>query len=133
MNPIFDLVRGVVSPILDKIIPDVNARAAAQAELAKMALQGDLDQLAGQLAINKDEAQSRSVFVAGWRPSIGWTCALALFYQYVAGPLIEYGALLFGKTLPPLPKLDDVLWQLLFGMLGMGGLRTIEKIKGASK
>ena len=80
-----------------------------------------------QTEINKVEAASPSVFVSGWRPAIGWVCAMAMGYQYLLRPfLVAYHpALAF-------PGLDDNLWQLLAGMLGLGGLRTFEKVNGVA-
>ena len=64
---------------------------------------------------------------------IGWACGLALVIQYLAGPLMVWGGDLVGHPLPAPPKLDDVLWELMFGMLGMGGLRTYEKLRGVHR
>lgn len=84
----------------------------------------------GQLAINAAEAASPSMFVAGWRPFIGWTCGGALFSQYILRPWVQWACAVAGHPVPPLPGIDDQLWQLMGTMLGMGGLRTFEKIKG---
>ncbi len=86
----------------------------------------------GQLDVNRAEASSPSAFTSGWRPAIGWVCALALFAQYVGRPMLAWGGIVLGHPLPPLPGIDDNLWQLMLGMLGLGGLRTFEKVKGAA-
>ncbi len=82
-----------------------------------------------QTKINEVEAQHRSMFVAGWRPSVGWVCSLAFAYHFVAFPII--------RTIYPdvhFPELDtEPLFTVLMGMLGLGGLRTFEKLKGKSK
>jgi len=83
-----------------------------------------------QLDVNKTEAANENVFVSGWRPAIGWVCAAALLYQYLLIPLAVWGTLWAGLHMPKPPMLDDHLWELMFGMLGMGGLRTVEKISG---
>ena len=118
--------------LIDKFFPDPNQAAQAKATLLEMQTKGELDQMLGQLEINKAEASSSSTFVAGWRPAIGWVCALALAYQYLFKPLMTWGATVTGYTVPPMPGLDDNLWQLMRGMLGMGGLRTFEKINGVA-
>lgn len=82
-----------------------------------------------QTKINEVEAQHRSMFVAGWRPSVGWVCSLAFAYHFVAFPIIQ--------TIYPdvdFPELDtEPLFTVLMGMLGLGGLRTFEKLKGKAK
>ena len=87
----------------------------------------------GQLDANKIEAASSSVWVSGWRPGAGWICVAALGMQYVARPLISWIAAVSGHPLPSLPGIDDNLWQLLVGLLGLGGLRSYEKASGVAK
>jgi hypothetical protein len=88
----------------------------------------------GQLEINKAEASHKSIFVAGWRPFIGWTCGIALAWHFVLQPLIMFLSVLFGFALPELPAFDmGSLMTVLMGMLGLGGLRTYEKQKGLTK
>ena len=82
-----------------------------------------------QMEVNKTEAAHQSVFVAGWRPFIGWVCGVALAYQFVLRPVITWAAPSLGYTVAEMPGLDDNLWELMFGMLGLGGLRSYEKIK----
>lgn len=115
--------------ILDKFIPDPTQKAQAEQELRAYFAAAD----AGQQQVNAAEAANASVFTSGWRPWIGWVCGMALAYQYVLAPLGVWFASIVGHPIPVPPKLDDVLWQLMFGMLGMGGLRTYEKIKGVAK
>lgn len=126
---ILDSVLNIGAKILDRVIPDKAEREKAQAELVKMQLNGELQQLAGQLEVNKTEAAHQSVFVAGWRPFIGWVCGVALAYQFVLRPIITWAAPSLGYTVAEMPGLDDNLWELMFGMLGLGGLRSYEKIK----
>ena len=71
--------------------------------------------------------------VAGWRPAIGWTCAFAVAYQFVAMPLLTWAFALFDWEVPPLPPLDAFLWELMFGMIGIAGLRSYEKVRGVAK
>jgi len=115
--------------IINKFIPDPAEKIKAEEALRSALAEWDK----GQLQVNAAEAASGSVFVGGWRPAIGWACALALWFQYVATPLILWVAELAGYKLPVPPVLDAVLWELMFGMLGMGGLRTYEKIKGVAR
>lgn len=118
--------------LIDRLWPDPAKAAEAKLELIKLQQSGELTQLMGQLEINKTEASSSSVFVAGWRPAIGWTCAGALFSQYILRPWVQWVCILLNHPIPPLPGIDDQLWQLLGGMLGMGSLRTYEKVKGVA-
>lgn len=127
-----DAVLGLANSVIDRVFPDPAQKAAAQLEVMKLQQSGELQQIMGQIDINKVEAANASVFVSGWRPAIGWVCALALAYQYLIRPLGGTVAVLAGYTLPPLPGLDDNLWQLMMGMLGMGGLRTFEKTQGVA-
>lgn len=120
----------LLTPLIGRLvdlIPDPVARekerAAAIAQLTTQLMQAD----AGQSEINRAEAGHASLFVAGWRPFIGWVCGAALAYQYVLVPLGMWSAFLAGHPLPKPPTLDDTLWQLMFGMLGMGALRSIDK------
>lgn len=115
--------------ILDKFIPDPAAKAQAEKELRDSLQSWDKQ----QNDVNATEAANPGMFVAGWRPFIGWICGAALAYQYVVVPLAMWGATWAGYAVPKPPTLDETLWQLMFGMLGMGGLRTFEKVKGISK
>lgn len=123
----------VLGPILDKVLgallPDQAKRQEVVLTILGQLQASDL----AQMDVNKAEAGHGSMFVAGWRPFIGWCCGLALAFQYVAAPLGVWGASLYGKPLPMPPALDQVLWELMFGMLGMGALRSFEKIKGVAK
>ena len=123
----------LILPLLDKVLgavlPDPATKAAAMTQL--IGELGKLDQ--GQLEVNKAEAGHRSIFVAGWRPMIGWVCAFAVAYQYIILPFASWSAAVFALPMPPLPGLDDNLWELTMGLLGMGALRSFEKIKGVAK
>jgi len=115
--------------IIDKFIPDPSEKAKAEQALRTDLMAWD----AGQNKVNEAEASTGSLFIGGWRPAIGWCCAIALGFQYVITPLAMWGGDLVGHPLPKPPALDQVLWELMFGMLGMGGLRTYEKIKGVAR
>jgi hypothetical protein len=127
------------SKIIDKLWPDPAKADAAKLELFKLQQQGEFKQMdqvfelaKSQVTVNTEEAKSSNLFVSGWRPSIGWVCSFALTYQYIVRPLLSWGLLASGHTVPVMPGLDDNLWQLLLGMLGLGGLRTFEKVKGVA-
>jgi hypothetical protein len=118
--------------LIDRLWPDPAQGAAAKLELIKLQQSGDLAQMTGQLEINKVEAANANMFVSGWRPAIGWVCALALLYQYLVRPLAVAIFAAVGHPLPVMPGLDENLWQLMMAMLGMGGLRTFEKVQGVA-
>lgn len=114
--------------ILDKFVPDPAEKAKAEAELRDALIKWDQ----AQTEINKAEATNANIFVSGWRPWIGWVCGVALAYQYVMTPIVMWLAAILLIDLPQPPKLDEALWQLMTGMLGIAGLRTFEKIKGVA-
>ena len=118
----------VGSKVLDRVLPDPAQQAAAKLELMKLQQNGELAQITGQMEINKVEAASSSLFVSGWRPSIGWVCGAGFAVQFVIGPLAEWGAALYGHPVK-FPQMDTgTMMPLLLGMLGLGGLRTAEKL-----
>jgi hypothetical protein len=127
----------LLGPLVERmvgLIPDPNAREKARAEMTQQLLEVFAKADQAQLEVNKAEAASGSLFVAGWRPFIGWVCGAALAYQYIVRPLATalFDALGIVHA-PVLIGLDDNLWQLMLAMLGMGGLRTFEKIRGAAR
>lgn len=133
-----DLVKVGMS-IIEKVIPDPNAKAAAQLELLKAQQAGelakiqiDVDLAKGQMAINAEEAKSSSLFVSGWRPCIGWICGFGLGFQFIVAPMATWGTQLAGKVVQFPPLDTSTLLTLLFGMLGLGAYRTAEKIKGVA-
>ena len=125
---------GPVTGLLDKFIEDKDQKAKLAHDLATMAERHAQELAKGQLEINAAEAKHRSIFVAGWRPFIGWTCGIALAWHFVVAPLVIFIAGYTGYTLPELSAFDmDSLMTVLLGMLGLGGLRTFEKAKGLTK
>lgn len=125
---------GPVTGLLDKFVEDKDQKNALAHEIATLAEKQAHQAALAQVEVNKEEAKSRSVFVAGWRPFIGWTCGVALAYHFVLAPIIIFGTTVFGIQIPELPVFDmDSLMTVLLGMLGLGGLRTYEKSKGLTK
>ena len=123
-----------VSNILDKFIQDKDQKAALAHEIATMAEQHAQELALAQIEVNKAEASSGSLFVAGWRPFIGWICGAALAWHFILAPMIGAAFAWAGADAPALPAFDmQSLMTVLLGMLGLGGLRTFEKYKGVSK
>ena len=131
-----NLLGSLVQPVtglLDKFIEDKDQKNKLAHEISTMAERHAQELAKGQLEINKAEAQSRNIFVAGWRPFIGWTCGVAMAYNYVVHPIMIF-RLAQLDYLVALPALDlGEMMPVLMGMLGLGGLRSFEKYKGISK
>ena len=133
------LLLEVGSKVIDRMWPDPTQAAAAKLELYKMQQTGELAQLAaetelakGQLTINNTEAASSDRFASRWRPFIGWTCGVAFAYHFIVQPLLLFTCAVFGYVVQ-LPVFDmDALNTVLMGMLGLGGLRTVERVKGVT-
>lgn len=129
----------IVGTLIEKFIPDPQQAADAKLKMLEMAQKGELAVLdadmklaLGQMEINKEEAKT-DMFRGGWRPATGWACVAGLVYQFLAQPLVPWFAAVIGLTVPPLPPIDnETLMVLLTGMLGLGGLRTFEKVKGSA-
>ena len=133
MNPlILAPLLEVGKTILDRFVPDPVQKAQAEMELLKMASDGELKQVIAQLEINAKEAVHPSLFVAGWRPFFGWAGGVGFIYATVIQPLLAWGAAVKGWPAPPTLNLD-LMWVVITGMLGIGGLRSIEKVKGATR
>jgi hypothetical protein len=108
--------------ILEKAIPDKDLREKLSHEIATMADR----QMSAQIEVNKVEAAHKSLFVAGWRPAIGWICGLALLYSTIISPILGIWV-----TVPDVDT--SLLTTVLMGMLGLGAMRTFEKTKGVSR
>ncbi len=131
LKAIFDGIDALTTSDEEKLsLKNAASQAAIDGRLKEWAINAGLMQ--GQIDLNKTEAGSGNPWAAGWRPAIGWVCAAALFYQYLLSPIVMWAAELLGHPLPAPPTLDDVLWQLLFGMLGLGLMRSVEKVKGVA-
>ena len=125
---------GPVASLLDKFIEDKDQKAKLAHEISTMATRHAQELAKGQLEINKVEAPHRSMFVAGWRPFLGWGLSFAMIWHFVLVPLITFICAFAGMDIPDLPFFDmESLMTVLLGMLGLGGLRSFEKAKGLTK
>jgi hypothetical protein len=131
-------IAGLVTKALDLIFPDPTEKAKAQLALLELQQRGELAQLEaqvqlalGQLEVNKVEAAG-GFFRSGWRPAVGWICAFSLAYEYVARPLFAWASEAWWHVPVPPVLATDTLYPLLFGLLGLGAYRTVEKIRGAT-
>ena len=125
---------GPVSNILDKFVEDKDQKAKLAHEIATMSDRHAQEIALAQISVNAAEAASGSLFKGGWRPCVGWVCAIAFFYHFVGQPLIIFIVALAGAEIPDLPEFDmGTLLTVLGGMLGICGLRTYEKQKGVTK
>ena len=123
-----------MTDVIGRFLPeDKEKRAAAEREIEKQ-LATHLAKIdLAQLEINKQEAAHRNIFVAGWRPFIGWSCGIAMCYAYIIQPITIFVLAQTGN-LVSLPTLDlSEMMPVLLGMLGLGGLRSFEKYKKISK
>jgi hypothetical protein len=118
-----------VSKILDKFVADKDLKTKLQHELNTELHKANM----AQIEVNKVEASHKNVFVAGWRPFTGWSCAAALFYHFLLQPLLIFIFAALGYNFE-LPEFDmSSLMTILLGMLGLGGLRTYEKQQKITK
>lgn len=127
-------MKGAVKPVLDKFIADADKRLEAENMIYTQAHAVAL----GQIEINKIEAQNSNLFVSGWRPFIGWMCGVNFTYALIGNDLLNWCLLVStqftGRTLPALPEPDVTLtFEILMALLGLGGLRTYEKLKGVHR
>jgi hypothetical protein len=129
----------VIGELLNKILPDTAAKDAAKAELARMAVEGefkyleaDLQLALAQIGVNKAEAEQPGTFKGGWRPAAAWACVFAGIVYPILRTLLPWGLKVAGiEGVPPLPALDTTeAMTMLFGLLGLGGMRMAERLKG---
>lgn len=125
-----------ISGLLDRLIPDPEARAKAQLDLLKLQQDGAFKELDAQLQINlaqaeinKVEAASQNGFQAGWRPLAGYMCVAGMGYEFLLRPMLPWVLTVSGVEAPPLPSLDGVLFEMIFGMLGLGAMRSADRWK----
>jgi hypothetical protein len=126
----FDLIKTG----LDKIFPDADTELKGKLAEAATQINNDYQLQLAQLDINKTEAASSSLFVAGWRPFIGWSCGFALCYAAIIEPIARFIAAVMFAYVGVFPVIDtDITMQILMGLLGLAGMRTFEKHKGVVK
>lgn len=139
MLSILTLLMPLLSSVVGKVIPDAGKAAEVNAELqrALIAQQGELDKAVHEAAkaqaeINLKNADSPSMFVSGWRPFVGWVCGIGCAYGFILQPFLAWFSGLAAVALPPVLDMATLL-GLLGGLLGLGGLRTVEKIQGVDR
>lgn len=128
----------ILGDVLDKVIPDPDKQAEAKYKVFELmqkgefaALEADKQVALAQADINKEDAKSTSAWQRGWRPGAGWVCVAGLAVNFIAAPLLPWFAAVFGFVVPPIPLVDiEQLFALLLALLGLGGFRTYERIKG---
>ena len=126
---IAETITSVAGKVLDKFVQDKDLKAKLDHEMNMAFHEANL----AQVEINKVEAASQNMFVAGWRPFVGWTCGVALLYHFLLLPLLHFILRATGNEVE-LPEFDfSHLSTILMGMLGLGGLRTYEKLRGVSR
>ena len=123
----------IIGNVLDKIIPDNNAKEQAKQQIEKALIDNAAQINLTQAETNKIEAAHRSIFVSGWRPFLGWVSGFGFAWVFVASPVIRW-ILALNEINVTLPELQtDVLMELTLAMLGLASLRTWEKSKGLTK
>lgn len=127
----FDPISGIFEvgkSLIERLIPDPKAKAEATQKLLELQQSGDLAVIAGQVEINKVEAASADPFVSRWRPFIGWVCGTALAMQLVVLPLVVQVSEIAKHPVKMVILDTTLLSTLVIGMLGFGGMRTVEKL-----
>lgn len=140
MNPLlFGPVFDIIKQVLGGLGLDPEAKATAQKQALEVLINGTFDQQSNQalalaqIKVNEEDSAGQSPMQRNGRPFILWTCGVALAWDTVLRPVLAYTAVAAGHPLPEIPNLStDQLYGLLFGILGLGGYRTVEKIKGAA-
>ena len=127
------------SKVIDRVFPDPTAAASAKLELLKLQQSGELAQMTaetelakGQLKINEIEAASSSLLVSGWRPALGWICGAAFAWNWVGLPIANFALAVAEHPVNLLAADMSEMLPVLLGMLGLGGMRTLERVKGVA-
>ena len=124
---------GPVTGLLDKFIEDKDKKNAIAFELSTMAERHAQELAKGQLEVNKVEAAHKNMFVAGWRPAVGWVCVAGMAGNFILIPFANFTLALSNSDITvPLIALSEMM-PVLMGMLGLGAMRTVEKTKGVQR
>jgi roadblock/LC7 domain-containing protein len=131
--PVITALLPALGTLIDRLIPDRAAAERAKAEMEQQLVTAANAAAMAQVEVNKVEAAHSNVFVAGWRPSIGWVCAAGLAWAFVLAPIASWALVVLGIK-AELPAIHtDYLLELVLAMLGIGGLRTFEKLRGVAR
>lgn len=125
----------LLNSILSRVLPaekmSEEDRVKVSTAITERMLDNDFQLVMGQLLINRQEAAHDNMFVAGWRPFVGWVCGAAMAYHFIALPALAFFVTMYKWQVPPLPAFDmGTLMTVLMGMLGLGAMRSYEKVKG---
>lgn len=132
-------VFGLIDTVVKRMWPDPAQQAQARLQLLDMQQKGELAQLdaelkttLAQIQVNDDEARSESLFKSGWRPFIGWTCGVSCAWNWLGISVVKFLCSLDHLAINIAPADVSQMWPLLAGLLGIGTLRTVEKLQGAN-
>ena len=133
MLQIISALAGPVTGLLDKFIEDKDVKNQLAHEISTMAERHAQDLAKGQLEVNKVEAAHKSMFVAGWRPAVGWVCVLGMLSNFIVIPMANFGLAISARDIViPLISTSEMM-PVLMGMLGLGAMRTVEKVQKVSR
>ena len=133
MLNLIDRLISPISTLLDKVIPDKDLKEKLAHDIATMAERHSHDIIKAQIEVNKTEAAHKSLFVSGWRPAVGWTCCLGLAGNFLIIPFSNFVMALAGSDIV-IPLIDvSTMMPVLMGMLGLGTMRTVEKINNVER
>ena len=133
MTYLIDRLISPISNLLDKLIPDKDLKEQLAHDIATMAERHSHNIIKAQIEVNKTEAAHKSLFVSGWRPAVGWTCCLGLAGNFLVIPFSNFVMALAGSDIV-IPLIDvSTMMPVLMGMLGLGTMRTIEKINNVQR
>jgi hypothetical protein len=128
------LLVGPIFKLLDKVIPDADERSRLAHEIATLAERQAHEIAKAQINVNQNEAKHKSVFVSGWRPACGWICVLGFSVNFLIIPIVNIYLTAWSENSLLIPSLDvSEMMPVLLGMLGLGGMRTVEKTKNVAR
>ena len=128
------LLVGPIFKLLDKVIPDADERSRLAHEIATLAERQAHEIAKAQINVNQNEAKHKSIFVSGWRPACGWICVLGFSVNFLIIPIVNIYLTAWSENPLLIPSLDvSEMMPVLLGMLGLGGMRTVEKTKNVAR